>query len=274
MRDSYNTEEGKMERLVTMLLLMSLMTVSCNKSGGGSSEESTAATSTAGSVGDDSSSDTGTTTDDSTTDNDTKPDDGTTTDTDPAPVDDVPTPVTPPSPPETTSTLPAQALSFKTNVQYLSGFSVSDEDKYNRAVSIVKKVVATEAFRKAVLNHTYDGAKTFVQNNGLTNEQIYQSVLDAAERLTPTKNNTMDVGVKLYYENSSTVGYTSSSITYINVNTKFFDTYAPNSVAGNLFHEWLHKLGYSHDSAATARRPYSVPYAIGYIVRDLGKNFL
>ena len=114
----------------------------------------------------------------------------------------------------------------------------------------------------------------FVQNNGLTNAQIYQSILDAAEKLTPAKNNTLDVGVKLYYENSSTVGYTSTGVTYINVNTKFFDTYAINSVASNLFHEWLHKVGYSHDVSATTRRPYSVPYAIGTIIRNVGKNFL
>ncbi|MFL5786349.1 MAG: hypothetical protein ACJ76H_17150, partial [Bacteriovoracaceae bacterium] len=184
-----------------------------------------------------------------------------------------PDPVTDPTPP-VTSTVPALALSFKTNVGYLAGFDATSTAKYNQAVAIVKKVVATEAFRDKVLNFTYNGVKEFVQNNGLTNEQIYQDILEAAETLQPAKNNTLDVGVKLYYENTSTVGYTNGSITYINVNTKFFDTYQPNSVAGNLFHEWLHKLGYDHDSAATARRPYSVPYAIGYIVRDLGKNFL
>ncbi len=214
------------------MLVMSLMTLSCGKSGGGSSEESTASA--------------------------------------PVIIDEI----QPDSPPEPVSTLPALALSFKTNVMYLSGFSTSDEMKYDKAVALVKKVVATEAFRTRVLNHTYGGVKTFVQNNGFSNAQIYQAILDAAEKLTPSKNNTLDVGVKLYYANNSVVGYTNGSITYINVNTKFFDTYAINSVAANLFHEWLHKLGYGHDASATARRPYSVPYAIGYIIRDIGKNFI
>ncbi len=223
-----------MEKLLALMLVLTLMTVSCGKSGGGSSsQESTADTVT--------------------TDNGTS------------------TPVTTP---EANSTVPAAALSFKTNVGYLSGFAAADEAKYNQAVAIVKKVVATEAFRTRVLNFTYSGSKAFVQNNGLTNEQIYQDILEAAETLTPAKNNTLDVGVKLYYEASTIVGYTSGSITFINVNTKFFNTYSANEVAGNLFHEWLHKLGYVHDSAATARRPYSVPYAIGYIIRDLGKSFI
>lgn len=221
-----------MKNTVAVMLLMSLMSVSCGKSGGGSTS---AEQSTQDSTG---------------------------------------TEFVDESTPSTSSKVPAAALSFKTNVQYLSGFNQSDEEKYNQAVSLVKKVIATEAFRTKVLNHTYGGVKTFVNNNGLSNAQIYQSLLDAAEKLTPAKNNTMDVGVKLYYENNSVVGYTMPSITYFNVNTKFFDQYDPNEVAGNLFHEWLHKLGYGHDSSATARRPYSVPYAIGYIIRDLGKNFL
>lgn len=221
-----------MKNTFALMLLLSLITVSCGKSGGGSTfaEQSTqASTGTESNVE---------------------------------------------SPPSSSSKLPPGALSFETNVKYLSGFNQSDEEKYNQAVSLVKKVVATEAFRVKVLNHTYGGVKTFVNNNGLSNAQVYQSILDAAEKLTPAKNNTMDVGVKLYYENNSVVGYTMPSITYFNVNTKFFDQYDSNEVAGNLFHEWLHKLGYGHDSSATARRPYSVPYAIGYLIRDLSKNFL
>lgn len=221
-----------MKNTIALMLLLSLVSVSCGKSGGGSSvaEQHT---------------------------QDYVPDTSDETDS------------------GTPSTgVPAAALSFKTNIQYLSGFDSSDEAKYDEAVAIVKKVVATEAFRTKILNHTYNGTKSFSNNNGLSNKQIYQSILDAAEKLTPTKNNTIDVGVKLYYENNSVVGYTTPSITYFNVNTKFFDQYDPNEVAGNLFHEWLHKLGYGHDSTATARRPYSVPYAVGYLIRDIGKNFL
>ena len=171
------------------------------------------------------------------------------------------------------STLPAQALSFKTNVT-LMNLTAAQKTKYNKAVAIVKKVVGTEAFRSKVLGFKYAGKTQYADNKGRTNAQIYQSILDAAESLKPIKNNTMDLGVKMYYAANSVVGYTSTSITYINVNTKFFNTYAANQVAGNLFHEWLHKIGYGHDSASTSKRPYSVPYAIGYMMRDIGKSFL
>jgi hypothetical protein len=227
-----------MKKMLAMMLLLSLLSVSCNSGGGG------------GSSSEDSSQ--------SLTDNGTT--DG---------ADNNPTP----TPTPTTSSLPALALSFSTNVDYMN-LTATQDDKYDKAVALVKKVVGTTAFRTKVLNHTYNGTKSYANNNGLTNAQIYQAILDAAEKLQPAKNNTLDVGVKMYYENNSVVGWTNGSITYINVNTKFFNGYDANEVAGNLFHEWLHKLGYGHDSTATTRRPYSVPYAIGYMVRELGKNFL
>jgi hypothetical protein len=173
----------------------------------------------------------------------------------------------------TTSSIPSMALNFKTNVSFLN-LTSAQKTKYNKAISIVKKVIGTESFRSKVLNYRYNGRYQFANNDGKSNSQIYQAILDAAEKLKPIKNNTMDLGVKMYYAANSVVGYTNPSITYINVNTKFFNSYSSNEVAGNLFHEWLHKLGFNHDSTSTSRRPYSVPYAIGYLIRDIGKSFL
>jgi hypothetical protein len=236
-----------MKKMLAMILLMSLMTVSCKSGGDSSSEDSS-----------------GKTTNLTNTDGNASP----------AVPDETPVPVPAPVPsPAPVSKVPALALSFKTNVT-MYDFTSTQEEKYEDAVALVKKVVATEAFRKAVINHTYSGSKQFANNNGKTNDQIYQSILDAAEKLTPLKNNTLDVGVKMYYADNSVVGYTNPSITYFNVNTKFFNSYDINEVAGNLFHEWLHKVGYGHDSTATTRRPYSVPYAVGYMIRNIGENFL
>jgi hypothetical protein len=239
-----------MTKIIFMLtILMSLNLVSCGKSGGGSGSSHEESASSVG-ESDHTESDDAVTGTIGTNQNETTP-----------------TTI------QATSSLPALALSFKTNVT-LMNLSAAQATKYNKAVAIVKKVVATEAFRTKVLNYKYAGKTQFADNKGRTNAQIYQTILDAAESLKPVKNNTMDLGVKMYYQNSSVVGYTNGSISYINVNTKFFNTYAANQVAGNLTHEWLHKLGYTHDSASTAKRPYSVPYAVGYIMRDLGKSFL
>ncbi|HLW55734.1 MAG TPA: hypothetical protein VKY27_00010 [Bacteriovoracaceae bacterium] len=165
--------------------------------------------------------------------------------------------------------VPAAAKTLKVNIKYVN-FTAAQKAKYEQAVEVVKKVVATKEFMDRVKNHKYGGKLTYVDNRGKTNAQIYQNILDGNETLQPTKNNAIDVEVELYYANTSTVGYTYSNSKRIWVNTKYFNTYTPAKVAGNLFHEWLHKLGYTHASSYSTSRDYSVPYAIGYMISNMG----
>ena len=226
-----------MKKLIAIFLMMSLFSVSCNKSdSGSSSKQDVQGVSVTGDH-----------------ENNIVPG--------------------PPIPTSTNSNLPALALSFDTNITLVS-FTAAQEEKYNKAIEIVKLVVATEKFKNDVVNFAYNGQKAFIDNKSRTNQQIYQTILDAAETLQPIKNNTMDLEVQLYYAANTVVGYTNGGTRRIWVNTKFFNSFKENSVAGNLFHEWLHKLGYTHSSSSTPTRPYSVPYAVGYMMGNIGKNFL
>lgn len=167
--------------------------------------------------------------------------------------------------------LPNEAYTFDTNLKFVNASS-KDLEKFHKAIEMIKKVVATEEFRSKILNHTYNGKKTFVDNGGFTNAQIYRKILDGAETLQPAIDNEMDMEVELYYAANSTVGYTYANSKRIWVNTKFFNTNSVSSVAANLFHEWLHKLGFKHAVSYSTSRDYSVPYAIGRMVGSIGKN--
>lgn len=169
--------------------------------------------------------------------------------------------------------IPNEATTFETNLE-LFDFDSAREAKIEKAIEIIKLVVATEEFKNLILNHTYNGARTFVDNGGYTNAQIYKILLDGAEKLQPAKNNRMDVEVELYTAATNVVGYTYPSSKRIWVNTKYFDQYTAAGVAHNLMHEWMHKLGFEHSSAWTSSREYSVPYAVGYIMGQVGLNFL
>ncbi len=169
--------------------------------------------------------------------------------------------------------IPNEATTFETNV-YLVNFVDSREVKMQEAIEIVKLVIGTEEFKNRILSHTYNGARTFVDNGGYSNAQIYKIILDAAERLQPAKNNTMDVEAELYTASTNVVGYTYPSSRRIWVNTKYFDQYTPAGVAHNLMHEWMHKLGFDHSQSWNAARDYSVPYAVGDLVGEIGKKFL
>jgi hypothetical protein len=170
------------------------------------------------------------------------------------------------------ATVPNDATTFATNVTTYSMNSTQNA-KIERAEDHIKAVIGSDAFRTKVLNFTYNGKKQFNNSNGLTNAQIYQKILDASEAITPGKDNEMDLKIKVYYENSSTVGFTSTSSGYINMNTKFFNTYTPAQVARNMTHEWLHKLGFHHATLYSSSRDYSVPYAIGKIMEQLSATY-
>lgn len=168
--------------------------------------------------------------------------------------------------------VPHEALIFDANLE-LYEFEKLDEDKVYKAIDIIKKVVASKEFRNKVLDYTYDGKKQFLDNKGLSNAEIYQILLDGKEDLRPEVDYEMDLELQLYYSWTSTVGYTTPGELRIYMNTKFFDSYTPAEVAGNVFHEWTHKLGFTHASSYSVSRDSSVPYAIGYLIRDLGRQY-
>ncbi len=166
------------------------------------------------------------------------------------------------------ATVPTLAETFATNVFMYNGTS-SQRAKIDLAEQKLREVIQSEEFKNRVINFTYNGTKKFVDNNGLTNTQIYYKILNAAEKLLPVIDNELDLNIKTYYSSSSTVGYTSSNINYINFNTKYLNSYSLSETAKTMMHEWLHKLGFGHAYYYSTSRNYSVPYGIGKIMSDL-----
>lgn len=170
---------------------------------------------------------------------------------------------------DTTPSVPTEALNFTADI-YLANFSSSQEEKVKKAVDIIKKVIASKDFRDRVLAYEYNGEKKFFDNQGLSNEEIYQKIIDGAEKMGNTaKNHTMDVELELYHQTTTTIGYTYPNTVRIWMNTKYFNKYTPIKVADNLMHEWMHKLGFTHAMTWSKDRDHSVPYAIGYLLEEL-----
>lgn len=171
---------------------------------------------------------------------------------------------------ESSGSAPVQAQTFEINAD-MSGFDREQEEKIYQAFDMIKRVVASDEFKRRVLGHTYKGKKQYVDNGGYTNAQVYKAILEGAEKLTPSRNNAMDLQLTTYTESNIVIGYTMPSIRTIYMNTKYLNRsgFQPNQVAMNLTHEWLHKLGFKHAQNNSASRPHSVPYAVGYIMRDL-----
>lgn len=169
------------------------------------------------------------------------------------------------------SPVPSAALNFDVNLK-LDNFNAEQEDKILTAADLIKKVVASEEFKDAILNHTYHGKKTFVDNGGMSNAEIYAKIVEGSETLRPGTDNQMDLDLEVFSRNDDTVGYTFPTEIRVWMNAKFLNKNTPAKVTTNMMHEWLHKLGFKHDYEKTASRPYSVPYAVGYLVARLAQR--
>ena len=158
--------------------------------------------------------------------------------------------------------------SFETDVKLIN-FDQQQSKKIKQALDLIKRVVGSDEFRERILEHKYKGKKEFFNNSGLSNEEIYQKIVDGAEIMNPEKNFRMDIELELYHEKTNTIGYTYPHVVRVWMNKKYFEKYTPVQVADNLFHEWMHKLGFDHDIKHNPDRPFSVPYAIGYLIEEL-----
>ncbi len=155
----------------------------------------------------------------------------------------------------------------------LQDFKEAQAKKMKDALALLEAIVNSEEFKDRVVNFkNRRGQRAFASNLGLSNEEIYRKFMEGREELQPQTPGEMNFFLKLYEKNNSTViGYTSPSVNLIHVNNKYFRAYTLNEVAANLCHEWLHKLGFDHASAAEHD---SVPYGIGYVVKELVRKEL
>lgn len=170
--------------------------------------------------------------------------------------------------------IPSAALNFNVNLHLDNSFNSSQTDKIHTAAELIKKVVASEEFRNAIVNFRYNGKKAFVDNGGLSNAQIYKKIIEGSEKLTPGIDNEMDLSLEVYQANTIVVGYTMPSELKIWMNAKFLNANAAYKVTTNMVHEWLHKLGFQHAQNNSPSRPSSVPYAVGYMVARMAKKYI
>ncbi len=155
-----------------------------------------------------------------------------------------------------------------------TGFSVAERQKLDGATRKLEQVLNSREFRDGVLSAQFQGKPGFASDSR-TPAEIYAVIRAAKENFTPAADGELDLNVRI--ENFSwlrrnVVGYTTESSDTVTTNRRFFGSFSEAEVAGHLGHEWLHKLGFEHDFKATARRPSSVPYAVGELIESLAKR--
>jgi hypothetical protein len=157
---------------------------------------------------------------------------------------------------------------LKVKINSASNFSAVELTKLNAAAVILEAVVNSDKFRELVLGFKFSSVY------GLTNEQIYALIMSGKEVLSPQEDHEIDIDVIMYYRWNNVIGYTYPNTLRTWINRRFFKKYSAVDIACNLMHEWMHKVGFDHDYYNTKQRPYSVPYAVGYMIQQLYKEVI
>jgi hypothetical protein len=128
------------------------------------------------------------------------------------------------------------------------------------AIADMNKVVASSNFKAAVL------AAKFTEQNGLTNQEIYDLIL----RRSPIR-----LDVKFYTE--------FMLVNFFSGNDGFEDRKSPNTCFGNrgaikgsraflgslMLHETMHVLGFRHDGPVTSTVPYTMNRIYDHVAKQL-----
>jgi hypothetical protein len=159
--------------------------------------------------------------------------------------------------------IPTRGRRLRVNLVSLTGFTDSETKRHRSAATLTEIVVNSAEFKKRVL------AKKFTTTKK-TSQEIYDHLMTGEEVLQKGVDYEMDIEVEMYNKKNNVVGYTYPNVTKTWLNRYVTSKYDESGIAGNLVHEWLHKLGYGHASASDHN---SVPYAVGYIVRDMVQEY-
>lgn len=183
-------------------------------------------------------------------------------------------------PPDDPGTPNPGPSAWNCNITFINQTS-TEKAKYNTVCTMLERIVPSAAFKNSIETaRSYNGAIGYYGTSSTCNSAgelgnvgpaVYTHIRNGDERKPSTTavDYELDITVEMYTDMaSSTIGYTYATSAQIWVNRKYSDGYKPSSLGSNLFHEWLHKMSYGHSSASTACRPYSIPYAMGYIARD------
>lgn len=189
----------------------------------------------------------------------------------------------------------AQHNKFKVKLD-LYNYKESEIQIIENAVIHMAKAMGDPEFEYFCRNHEYEIEEStgfwlwkktnkkkyigFHMNEGLTGYQIYTRLMNGAEMEPDETEEDQEADIFLKIDRSyggSVIGYTYSTTKWQWIYQRILDTWDYWDVSGNLAHEWCHKIGFEHESGSFSNNPakkFSVPYSVGYYVRDFVKNKL
>lgn len=170
---------------------------------------------------------------------------------------------------------------FKVNITTKEIIEI-ERAKIMAACAHFERAFNSEEFKQFILNFSYKNTYTtgrlwnkkthteivnHFESTEMTNEQVYRTLMNGAETLSPEIDHEADIYLEIdRRDKHGVIGYTYPRTKWQYMYNWFFKSVTIEEIAGNLLHEYCHKLGFDHAYYNTPTRQYSVPYACGYFI--------
>lgn len=167
---------------------------------------------------------------------------------------------------------------FKVQLMSSKGFNSLQKELMANAINKFEQVMNTEALKQEIINFSCSLGDRFENNAGMTNQQVYEKIMTAAEEYKPDQDYTANLHLVLvrkrkpWFTRYPAIGYGRPGQAKIYTYTWWFNQAKDYEYAGHIAHEWAHKIGFDHSFKPTKTRRFSVPYALGDIVEKLARD--
>ncbi len=156
----------------------------------------------------------------------------------------------------------------------LINYFESEKVRTRKIGTEMETVLNSREFHDRVLAFQWNGATQYADNDGFTNEEIYDQIRNAVENDNPDgRPNVMELVHKIsrpwFCTWRKAIGFTNPGSPLITTYSCKYRRMSDADLGGHFTHEWMHRLGFGHDYNLTAKRPSSVPYAVGRIAGQI-----
>lgn len=164
------------------------------------------------------------------------------------------------------------------------------KEKFEKALSLLEDVLNREDFKQMVLSYKNSSGKREYQKNylwknsqnKLTNEDVYNIIMTANERMVPGTEGKMNFYARIrrcgWFKRTvsiwcrKVIGSTAPDKSpWMTLNWKFYKNYEPHQMVANIVHEWIHLLGFLHGKLNMREE---VPYVVGAIAGKVAKRII
>lgn len=146
-------------------------------------------------------------------------------------------------------------------------FTPAEKEFFLKSLDLMLKAVCSQEFRNRALSVNVK------ETGGMTLVQAYEKVMSGQDAVNRVADFTLNFFVSLYYTRSKTIGYTTMSTARIYCNRYYFSDWMRKkdyaSLAGHLFHEYLHCVGFYHRYGHRGTLVYEWGYLVGSIARGM-----